>query len=170
MASLDNFKTHEVVARLGANGVNARIDIGKKLEHIVELRLDEYAIRTPNGGAVTPSLWRLWFKGRFYEEATTNANGRGYPIVIDNATLTHVVYTRPRVISTQANGEMNHLEFEIRDENGAAVTFADATFYFTFVTVEPDVSVDLVMQQQYDLSMEHGTAYSTGIPGLDMPK
>lgn len=169
MASEDCFVTNEVAVRLGANQITAHVDLGKKLEHIIELRIDEYAVRTPNGGAVTPSLWRLWIKG-FYPEITTNANGRGYPIVIDNATLTHVVYTRPRVMSTQNNGEMNHLDIEIRDENGAAVTFDDATFYLTFVTTTPGYDNNLVMQQHYDLDMGFGAAHTTGIPGIDMRK
>lgn len=159
---------HDVVLRLGQNEASGRVSVGKQLADIIEVRIDEYAVRNPNGGAVTPSLWRLWFHDDFYQEPTTNARGRGYPIVIDNATVTHVVYTRPRVISRKQKEMLNWLQYEIRDENNNLVTFDDATFYLSFVTRAADWSEQQVMQEHWQYRttpwpiVNH--AYTTSVP------
>ena len=101
------YDVHDVVVRLGANENRTRVTLGKQLNHVKEVHLNEYAIRNPNGGALTPSLWRFNFNGGdFYSEVTTNAQGSGYPFVIDSATMVHVIYTRPRVMSRDGKGKM----------------------------------------------------------------
>ncbi len=167
---MPHFDVHDVVVRLGANESVGRVSLGKNVNSVVEVHLNEYAVRNPNGGAVTPSLWRLYFRGDFFSETTTNALGRGYPIVIDNAVMTHVVYTRPRVMSRANKGKIDWLQFEIRDEAGNTVTFDDATFYISFVCAVPEMSLDRLKQDDLqDVSASafaYGTQFSGVVPGL----
>lgn len=130
---------HTVCIRLLNNNPRAIVSLGKQLEHIVEIRLDEYAVTNPNGGAISPSLWTLRFENyHFYAYQTTNAGGKtGHRLVIDNAAATHIVYDRPRILSHENEGKLNKVQLEVTDETGADVTFTDATFFITFVCKIP---------------------------------
>lgn len=162
-----SFETHEVAIRLTAN--RSKVSLGKKLEHVTEIRLDEYAINTP--GAVS-TMWRLDFGQGIFSELTSNATGLGYPIVVDNATLTHVLYERPRVVSTQQFGEMNTINVNIVDGSGAAVTFTDMVLYLSFVCQVPEYNMEHVADEiwHHDVNpLENGgAAYTTGIYGNDI--
>jgi hypothetical protein len=156
---------HDVTVALGANENAARVSLGKRLEHIREVHLNEYAIRNPNGGAVNPSRWRIYFHGDFYDESTTNGRGKGYTFIVDNATLTHVIYTRPRVISRANKGIASYLQFEIKDENGVDVTFDEATFYLSFVCEIPTTSLQQI-ERDHEMDVRRaGLAYTSDIYG-----
>ena len=163
--STKNIDVHDVTIALGANENSTRVSLGKRLEYIKEVHLNEYAVRNPNGGSVDPSRWRIFFRGDFYDESTGNGRGKGYTFIIDNATLTHVIYTRPRVISRSGKGMCSWLQFEIKDENGNDVTFDEATFYLSFVCEVPRLSVDRVkLDHEIDVRRA-GLQYTTQIHG-----
>ena len=162
---MNSIDTHDVVIALGNDENTGRFSMGKRIEYIKEVHLNEYAIENPNGGAIAPHRWRIWFHGDFFSEPTTNMKGRGYPFIVDNATMTHVVYTRPRVISRTGKGMLSWLQFEIKDENGLDVTFDSATFYLSFVCQVPQGSVDQVVYDHEIDVRRAGMAYTTQIIG-----
>jgi hypothetical protein len=139
LPSIGKTFTHEVAVRLTGGGSEVVVPTGKTLEFVTHLLLTEYCINNPNGGAIAPSLWRLRFKNNeFVASTTTNAGGTGHPLVISNATATHVVYDTPRVISRDYKGRLNSLFMEVIDENGSVVAFDDMTIFLTFVCADAD--------------------------------
>jgi hypothetical protein len=137
---------HTVVLRFTTNGEAVVLELGRKIEHVQEVRLAEYAIRNPNGGAVTPSLWKLHFHNQdFFPHETTNADGPdGAALVISDAAFTHRQYNEhPRVISKMTKGVVTKVQAALYDETGALATFDDATIFLDFVCVDPDWHADL---------------------------
>lgn len=161
-------KAYTIMIRLGANENVTRVKLDQNLSHIRQIRLDEYAIRNPNGGAVDPDLWRIDFQGTFYSSLTTNATGIGYPIIVDNSVLTHVVYTRPRIMSEEHHAKMTFLQLSIKDENGANVTFDTMTLFITVVCQLPTWSADRVMAQTHLIPVDNFDN-DARVPGLVGP-
>lgn len=140
MCQLKNGEVMHVVAlRLTATGVQ-NIDLGRQFEHVKEIRLAEYHVLNPNGGALTPSVWKLKFSAEhFYPYETTNAaGGFGSVIVINDAACTHVLYhEHPRVLSKANRGRLSHVEVGLFTETGANASFTDATIFLHVICHDP---------------------------------
>lgn len=156
---------HTVCVRLGANETEARVSVGKRLEHVVEVWLDEYAIDTPNGGGIAPDMWRIKVLDNLYPKMTTNATGTGHPILVDNATYTHHEYQRPRVLSEQNKASLNFIQLQITDNTGAPVVFTSMTLFLTIITQDPTWSPDRVLAQKLLLPVDR-IANDAQIPGF----
>lgn len=154
-------KKYTVCMRLGANADTGRVFIVGKIDNVKEVWLEEYAIRDPNGAAVTPSLWKLNMGGFGTHVETSSGAGTGYPLVIDNASLTHVVFTRPRVMSIDGKAAVTSFEYSLTDaDTGAAATFLDATFYVSFIYEIEGWSEKKAMKVHFDNNfsqLNHGS-------------
>lgn len=135
-------RAHTVCVRLGTNENGRKVDLGQTIRHVREVWLDEYAIDTPNGGAIAPDMWRVKFEGTLINKMTTNASGTGHPILVDNATYTHHEYQRPRVMVESTGASMNFVQLKITSNAGAAVTFVSMTLFLTIITQDPQWSAD----------------------------
>ena len=121
----------DAALRFETNQNSVTITLPQRLEHVVEMHINEYIVRTPNGGALTPDIWKMTFPDMITPNHISNM-GTGYPFAIDNATLTHVVYDTPRVVSLTNKGWITTLRVELTALNGPA-QFADATFWISFI-------------------------------------
>jgi len=129
---------------------SARVALNQQLKNVTEIRLDEYAIRNPNGGAIAPDLWRIEFVGNLQPHINTNAAGRGYPILVDNTVQTHVIYDRPRLMySPTAVNTLSSIQLRIADETGALVTFDAMTIFITVVCIDEHWDPAVVMAQSF---------------------
>ena len=144
-----NQKAYRQCIRLSTNQNSVRVAINQNLNNVVAVYLDEYAVSVPNGGAIIPDLWRVDFVGKLFSSTSSNAGGTGYPLIIDNATYTHVVYDQPRLMSEQPHDSLNFLQLRISDETNADVTFTSMTLFLTFVCESPDWRPDQVMANDY---------------------
>ncbi len=156
-------KAHYVVVRLQANESNTPIALGDQFDKVKEVWLTEYAIRAPNTAALVPDLWRISFDNGVATTVKSNAGGRGYPIVINNSSMTHVVYNTPRVVSTEQKGRWDWTRIVIQDENGASVTFSDATFFFTIVCEDSEWSVADAMNRLHSTPHIRSQPFDTRI-------
>ena len=161
----DGYTEHVVCIRLGTNGTRVRVPLNTHLVHITQIRLHEYAIAAPNGSSLSETLWRLNFIGDMQSAVSTNAGGAGYPLVIDNASMTHVRYDEPRVMFNVTKPALNFVEIELKTPAGADVTFADATFYVGIVCRDPEWS-DTVVMARHHLQPVDNIDNDGRVPGL----
>lgn len=149
-------RMHVVTVRLASNNGVRTIDLGRQFEHVKEVRLSEYHFVNPNGGAVVPGAWKLHFRAEhFYPHETTNADGPlGTVLVINNATVTHVLYTEhPRVLSKSNQGRLSKVDIGLFTETGALATFTEATLVLQVICHDPQWSAEQVMFEDMNLPM-----------------
>jgi hypothetical protein len=129
------------------NPAHVRVDLGRQLEHVKEIRLTEYMVHN-NGTPVANNLWFVSFAGsNMTEKQTCSVVGAGTPICIaDMANPYHVVYDNPRTISIDSKRGINFLDVNVTTETGAAPTFFNITLYLTFVMNIPNWSLEMVKQ------------------------
>lgn len=123
----------QLVVHFLSGTTSARVVLNTRLEHIVEWRLTDYSIVNPNGGALTPNMWKFEIVG-IPEFETSNTGVPGFAITMNSATATWAHYDNPRVISKFNSGYVNTINCQLRTYAGAAAAFDEATFHFTIVT------------------------------------
>lgn len=162
----------DVVVYLTTNQNDTTIALTKKLEHVAQVWINEYEVLTPNGGAIAPCTWRLILGDNgFTECAYTNAPGRGFPLIVDNASIVHVVYDTPRVISNTWKGTVNELRVQVQavTNSGATVTvapatFVQATFMLSFICKDATTSIERTMLEDRSLPQSAYGQYVTRAP------
>lgn len=122
----------QFVLHFTTNQSHLRLPINTRLEHVVELRLTDYSIVAPNGGAAVPNLWRFQIVG-LQEFETNSSGGQGFAICIQDKDLTFVHYDNPRVISKSNAGYLNTLDCVLTTYLGVPASFTEATFFITVV-------------------------------------
>lgn len=157
---------HDVVMVLGTDEARGRISVGKQIDNIVEVRVDEYHFRNPDGGSTAGGPFFLWLQDTFYPEPTTNSGVRGYPLVLNSPSDTFTQYTRPRVISRRPKKVLNWLQYELRDRDGTLATFDRATIYLSFVTRPEGWDLDETMDRHFNQANlpYRNYAYTTSVP------
>lgn len=157
--------TQEIVVRLttpftpvqGAqNGVtmvqpsaaHVRVDLGRELQHIREVRLTEYMVHN-NGTPAANNVWFVSLAGsNLSEKSTCSTLGVGHAICIADMTNPyHVVYDNPRIVSVESKKSMSILDVKLTTEAGVAPVFNNVTLYFTIVMDIPNWSPALVAQE-----------------------
>lgn len=124
---------YTVTVTLGQNETQKLIRLPRIFENVIEVRLDEYAIRAPNNSSVAPMFWHLKFRDLLATDHITDNQRSGYPIVIDNATLTHVYFQRPRVIAHQQHKGLQQFQLELQRPDDGAIVFEEMILYLTLV-------------------------------------
>lgn len=158
--------THEVVVRMLApnspsettglggatvvqpNPAHVRIDLGRHLTNISQVRLTEYMVQN-NATPAARNMWRISLAGsNLTDKATCNSQGTGTCIAIGDMTNPwHVQYDNPRLMSVDNKRGISFLDVNVTDEFGAPVSFTNITLFITFVMDTPDWSIEKVFQE-----------------------
>ncbi len=156
----------DVIVHFNANESSVVVPLQRQLEHIREVRLNEYCIVAPNGGAVTPNIWRLSLGAMLTEDMVTNVVGSGYCFVVDNAVCTHVHYDNPRLFTTNSRGYIRDLQVKLStvSVSEAPATFTEATFFLSFVCKDPLWSPEAVIAKDLALPQNAMGQFSTRAP------
>lgn len=127
------FKKVQVFLRLGQNQTLLNQTLGTQIPHVHEVWLDEFSVRNPNGGGVNPDIMLLKFEGQLQNDITGANGDQGHPLYIDNASLTHVVYQRPRLVCAKHILSMQQITISVKNIDGTTPTFDDMNISLTFV-------------------------------------
>jgi hypothetical protein len=133
---------HTVSVRLLANQNRVTVRFNRQFKRVKSVWLDEYVVRLPTGGAVNPSFFLLKFGDHLATDHINNLDRAGYPIAINNSTLTHVVYQRPRVISAQEHGGLSSFQIEVQTPTAGAAVFDEIILWMTIVVKDGHVNYD----------------------------
>lgn len=131
------------------NPAHVRVDLGRMLEHVREIRLTEYMV-TNNGTAATSNVWRVSFLGStLTDKPACSTPGNGTCICIPDMTNTsHVHYDNPRVMTMDMRKGITTLDINVTvADTGAAPTFRDITLFLTIVMDIPNWSIEQVAQE-----------------------
>ncbi len=141
---------------LGQNETDVQINLQRKFNNVVMLRIDEFLIVNPNGGAVVPPVYLIDF-GEHLSTDNVNTNARsGWPIAIDNATVTHTVYEKTRDIALQTEAELNNVRIRVRDLNGATPTYDNLVIWAEVIVRETPVNFQLEKAKQVTMQRFQG--------------
>ncbi len=131
----------DVVLHFETNNNFARLDFPYTFEHITEIRINEITIVDPNAGLAVPNLWRIEFTPLMETVQVCTAGGAGYAFNINSATISHVSYDRPRVVSVNNRAQMSSISGRLVTVSPVGVVgdpvFTDATFNLTFIMKNP---------------------------------
>lgn len=127
----------DVVLHFTVGNSLALLNLDTTLDHIVEIRVNEICVEEPNGGTISPNMWRVQLGPNLETNEASNAGGYGWAFNIDDAVVTHTVFDRPRVITLNNRGKLNIINarmFSIDENNRVTnATFKSATLHLTFV-------------------------------------
>jgi len=145
----------DVVLHFPTNTASVRLPLPFQFEHVVEIRVNEITVTSPNGGAVEPNLWRLQLGPQLETHQVCNAAGDGYAFNINNGFVSYTRYDRPRVLQVNNRGQINHLTARLMTVSAANAvadpTFVSATVNLTFVMKKPLWVPDYEIEQAQNL-------------------
>jgi hypothetical protein len=130
------------------NPAHVRVDLGRMLEHVREVRLTEYMIHN-NGTAAVNNVWRISLAGsNLLDKPTCSTPGNGICVCIADMTNPyHHSYDNPRVMSIDSKRGITTLDINVTvADTGAAPTFNSITLFLTVVMDNPAWSIEDVAQ------------------------
>ena len=128
--------TIDVAVHLTANQTNLVVPLPRKLEHVEQIWLTEYQLVAAGG----VGLYRLDLKNMLKHTQVSNAAGDGFCFAVDNTTVAHTVYTKPRTMTVDGQMQVLELNLTVRDVSTGAIvvpTYTNATFFLTFICRQP---------------------------------
>lgn len=157
-----HYKT-DVVVHLQNNQTTVKIPITRKLEWVKEVWLTEFQITNPGNIGV----YRVDLGDMLRQQEVGNITGKGFTFVVDSTVITHTVFERPRMVTSDKRGQILELDVTVQDVttgNVVVPTFDTATFFLTFVMRDPNWSPELEQFIDRNLPQNAAGQFSTRAP------
>src|SRR5271167_1150351 len=159
----------DVVLYYGANQNVLNFQLPHKFENVKQILLIEYSVVAPNGGAVSPNLWRLDIGPQLAQNLVTNAVGSGACLIMDSAICSHTHYDTPIIYSLEPQGAITSFSanfFAVTAAGLVPATFTEATVFLTFIMQDKAWMPDQAMLQYVSDPQNAKGQFSTRSPFL----